>query len=134
MSESKLDHIYPGIDRLQYFLYKVGMILVVVFVITVFGYDSSVMKIMGLVLMVTSVVLDVMRLRNIGLSQWFAFVRFLPFGNTVLDIGLQCAQTGWIETRRLDKAGRSIFIFELLLVALMLFMLFRMRMLVPVYF
>jgi len=134
MSESKLDHIYPGIDRLQYFLWKVGMILAVVFVITVFGYDSSMMKIMGLVLMVAGVVLDVMRLRNIGLSQWFAFVRFLPFGNTVLDIGLQCAQTGWIETRRLDKAGRSIFIFELLLVALMLFMLFRFRMQVPFYF
>ena len=134
MSESKLDHIYPGIDRLQYFLYKVGMILAVVFVITVFGYDSSVMKIMGLVLMVTSVVLDVMRLRNIGLSQWYAFFRFLPFGNTVLAICLQCAQTGWIETHRLDKAGRSIFIFELLLIALMLFMLFRFRMQVPFYF
>ena len=60
MSESKLDHSYPGIDRLQYFLWKVGMILAVVFVITVFGYDSSVMKIMGLVLMVAGVVLAVM--------------------------------------------------------------------------
>jgi hypothetical protein len=134
MSEPELDHVYPGIDRLHYFLGKVGMIAAAIFVVTVFGPGSPVMKVLSLVLMIASTVLDVMRLRNIGLSQWFMFVRFLPFGNTALTIGLLCAQTGWIETRRLDRAGRSILIFELLLLALMLFMFFRLRMLVPFYF
>jgi hypothetical protein len=134
MRESELDESYPGIDRLHYFLAKIGMIAAVVFVVTIFGAHSPVMKILGLLLMVAGVVLDVMRLRNIGVSQWFAFIRFLPFGNTVLDIGLQCAQPGWGETRRLDRAGRSILIFELFLLALALFMAFRMRLDVPFWF
>jgi len=133
MSESEPHQNYPGIDRLHYFLSKIGMIVAVVFVVMVFGPNSPVMRFLGLLLMVTSVVLDVMRLRNIGLSQWFAFVRFLPFGNTVLDIFLLSAQGGWAETRRLDRAGRSILIFELLLLALMLFMFFRMRPSVPLW-
>src|SRR6476469_2342212 len=114
MSESELDETYPGIDRLHYFLAKIGMIAAVVFAVTLFGPQSPVMKFLGLALMLAGVILDVMRLRNIGISQWFAFIRFLPFGNTVLDIGLQCAQPGWAETRRLDRAGKSILIFELL--------------------
>ena len=131
MSESDLYNNYPGVDRLQYFLYKLGMIAAVVFVVTVFGPHSPVMKIMGLALMVASMILDVMRLRNIGLSQWYAFIRFLPFGNAILDIGLQCAQPGWAETHRLDRAGRQILIFELIMFALMLFMFWRVRMVVP---
>lgn len=133
MSESESHHNSQGIDRLHYFLSKIGMIAAVVFAVMVFGPDSAVMRVLGLVLMVASVVLDVMRLRNIGLSQWFAFVRFLPFGNTVLDIFLLSAQEGWAETRRFDRAGRSILIVELLLLGVMLLMFFRLRMLVPVW-
>jgi hypothetical protein len=134
MSEPGADINYPGIDRLQYFLGKLAMIAAVIFVVAVFGPESPVMKVLGLLLMVVTVVLDVLRLRNIGLSQWFAFIRFLPFGNTVLDLGLLCAQTGWAETRRLDRAGRQILIFELVMFGLMLLMIFRLRMSVPFYF
>jgi len=134
MSESDLDDVYPGVDRLQYFLAKVCTILAVVFVVVTFGPHSPVMRVLGLLLMVGSVVLDVMRLRNIGVSQWYAFVRFLPFGNAVLDICLQSAQTGWVETRRLDRHGRSIFIVELLFIGLMLFLAFRARIEMPFYF
>ena len=124
---------YPGLDRLQYFLTKIGMIAAVVFVVLTFGPDSRVMKFLSLALMVASLVADVMRLRNIGLSQWFAFVRFLPFGTTVLDIFLLSAQGGWAETRRWDRAGRSILIVELVLFALLLIIFFRMRMSVPLW-
>jgi uncharacterized membrane protein YhaH (DUF805 family) len=134
MSESRLDHVYPGVDRLQYFLAKVCTILAVVFVVAIFGSHSPVMRVLGLLLMVGSVVLDVMRLRNIGVSQWYAFIRFLPFGNTILDICLQSAQTGWVETRRLDRDGKRIFIVELLFIGLMLFLAFRARIEMPFYF
>jgi hypothetical protein len=134
MSESELDQVYPGVDRLRYFLAKVCMGFVVVLAVLVFGSHSSVMKILSLFLIVGSVVLDVMRLRNICVSQWYAFVRFLPFGNTILDICLQSAQTGWAETRRLDRDGKSIFIVELLFIGLMLFLAFRTRMEIPFYF
>src|SRR5688500_609124 len=125
MSESTPEHEYPGICRLHYFLAHLGMIAVVVFVVTVFGPESRVMSITGLVLLVASFVLDVMRLKNIGLSQWFAFLRYVPLGKTLLGFGLLCAQTGWIETRRLDSAGKSILVAELILLALILFLVFR---------
>lgn len=134
MSESGLDHVYPGVDRMQYFVAKACMIAVVIFAVTIFGPYSPVIRILGLLLMVGSIVLDVMRLRNIGVSQWYAFVRFLPFGNTVLDICLQSAQTGWVETRRLDRDGKRIFFVELLLFGLMLFLAFRARIEMPFYF
>ena len=134
MSESGLDHFYPGVDRMQYFVAKVCMIVLVVLVVTIFGPYSPIMRILGLLLMVGSVVLDVMRLRNVGVSQWYAFVRFLPFGNTVLDICLQSAQTGWVETRRLDRNGKSILFVELLFIGLILFLAFRARMAMPFYF
>ena len=125
MNDSGFEHEYPGIGRLHYFLAQIGMVAAVMFVITVFGPDSRVMSITGLVLMVASFVLDVMRLQNIGVSQWFAFLRYVPFGNTLLGFGLLCAQTGWIETRRLDSAGKSILFTELVLLALILLLVFR---------
>jgi hypothetical protein len=125
MSESGLEHEYPGLGRLHYFLAHVGMIAAVVFVITVFGPESRVMSVTGLVVMVASFVLDVMRLKNIGLSQWFAFLKYVPLGKTLLGFGLLCAQTGWAETRRLDSAGKSILFAELVVLGLILFLYFR---------
>lgn len=125
MKESELEHEYPGIGRLHYFLGQVGMIAAVVFVVTVFGPESRVMSITGLVLLIASFVLDVLRLKNMGLSQWFAFLRYVPFGKTLLGFGLLCAQTGWAETRRLDSAGKSILAVEIVLLALILFLFLR---------
>ena len=121
MSESEPTTKYPGIDRLQYFLGNVGMILVVIVALKVFGPDSRVMEFLNLPIMVATLILDVMRLRNIGLSQWFAFVRFIPFGSSILAILLLSAQSGWAESRRWDSAGRSILIFTVSLFALVLF-------------
>ena len=133
MDEFGLDDNYPGIDRLQYFLGKAGMIAAVVFTVTVFGPESPVMKVVSLVVMVAGVVLDVMRLRNIGVSQWLIFLRFLPFGGLILDLGLVTAQTGWATERQLDRAGKTVLIFCLVLLAMMLFVWFRAGMAVPWY-
>jgi len=133
MDEFGLDDNYPGIDRLQYFLGKAGMIAAVVFTVTVFGPESPVMKVVSLVVMVAGVVLDVMRLRNIGVSQWLIFLRFLPFGGLILDLGLVTAQTGWAKERQLDRAGKTVLIFCLVLLAMMLFVWFRAGMAVPWY-
>ena len=132
MSDSASVSNYPGLDRLNYFFGNVGMVLAVAFAVMIFGPDSGVMKYLPLPLMVVSLVLDVMRLRNVGLSQWFAFVRFVPFGNTILGIFLFSAQPGWAETRRWDRAGRTILIVECSLLVLMIFMYFRLRPSVPV--
>jgi len=126
MNDAERDREYPGVGRLDYFLAQIGMMMAAVFVVVMFGPESRVMSFTGLVLMVASFVLDVLRLRNIGVSQWFAFLRYLPFGRLLLNFGLLSAQTGWNETRQLDSAGKSILAVELLLVGLMLFMYFRM--------
>lgn len=127
MNEPVVDDFYPGVDRWQYFMAKVGMILAVIVVVQIFGPHSSVMKILGLLLMFGSILLDVNRLKNIGVSQWYAFIRFLPFGNTILDICLQSAQPGWAETRSLDDTGKRILITELVFLAFMLFLTWRVR-------
>lgn len=127
MSEGP-EHAYPGIGRLHYFLAYVGMVAVTVLLVTMFGPGSTVMRIATLAMMVAGVILDVMRLRNIGVSQWFSFIRYLPFGGLVLLFGLTCAQTGWAETRRLDAAGKSILIVELMLLAVALFVMFQIGM------
>ena len=125
MSDELLESEYPGIGRLHYFLAQVGMIAAIVFVITVFGPESPVLKITGIVVMIVSFIVDVLRLRNIGLSQWFAFLRYVPFGKTILGVGLLSAQAGWANTRELDSAGRSILFAQIILIGLMLFLAFR---------
>jgi hypothetical protein len=124
---------YPGIDRQQYFFGKIGMIVVAVVAVMVFGPDSPIVGVLGIVLTIASLVLDVQRLKNIGVSMWLALIRFLPFGNLILDIGLQSAQTGWSETRELDQTGKRILIFNLVLVAILLLLAWNSRMVVPMY-
>ena len=128
------DEEYPGIGRLNYFLANVAMGAVVAFVAIVFTPGSRVMTITMLVVMIASMMLDVMRLRNMGVSQWFAFLRILPFGKMLLTTALTCAQTGWIETRRLDSPGKSILLVELLFLALIIFLVYWIRVSVPMVF
>ena len=122
---TELENEYPGIGRLHYFLAQVGIIAAVVFVANAFGPESRVMSVTTLAAMVAGLVLDVMRLRNMGVSQWLVFGRFLPFGKLLLWIAMTTAQPGWNETRTLDRAGKSILITELFLFGVMMFMIFR---------
>jgi membrane protein insertase Oxa1/YidC/SpoIIIJ len=125
MANQAFENDYPGIGRLNYFLSQVVMIAAVIFVVSVFGPHSRVLEITSLVIMVASVVVDVMRLRNMGVSQWLVFVRYLPFGGTLLSIALTTAQTGWNETRQLDSAGKTILAVELIIFAMIMFLSFR---------
>jgi len=43
------------------------------------------------------------------------------------------AQTGWAKERQLDRAGKTILVFCLVLFAMMLFMWFRVGMAAPWY-
>ena len=127
MSDETPDHIYPGIGRLNYFLARLGMGAAVIVSVIYFGPDSSVMKIVGLAMMIGGFVLDVIRLRNIGVSQWFAMLRLVPYISILFGIGLQSAQTGWIENRRLDRTGIIIAAVQFALVALVIYLISRAR-------
>jgi uncharacterized membrane protein YhaH (DUF805 family) len=131
MSDADLDTSYPGVGRLHFFLGKVGLSFLTVFLINYFGWDSPITRIGSLAIMIAGFVLDVMRLRNIGVSQWFAMLRFIPYVNLLYMIGLQSAQAGWIETRRLDRTGITLAVFQVALLVLMILMVMRMGMAVP---
>ena len=78
----------PGIDRLNYFLSTIAVGFSATAAIVLFGPGSTITKVVSLILTVVGFVLDVMRLRNIGVSQWFAMLRLLPFVNLLYSIGL----------------------------------------------
>lgn len=125
MAENEINSGSPGIDRLYYFLARITMILVMVFVVTFFGFESRVIGYVSLGLSVASTVLDVMRLRNIGVSQWLVFLRFVPYAGLLMSIGLQTAQTGWADTKRLDRAGWAILATHAAVIGLMIYLLYK---------
>jgi len=124
MSDSTTDHLYPGINRLNYFLAHLGIVAVSIVSAIYFGPGSPVFKILALLIMIASFVLDVMRLRNIGVSQWFAMLRLIPYISLLFAIGLQSAQTGWVESKRLDRAGMIIAAVHVALIALVIYIIF----------
>jgi hypothetical protein len=128
---SDLDENYPGVGRLNFFLGKVGLAVATMFSVVYFGPGSSVTRVVALIVSIAGFVLDVMRLRNIGFSQWFAMLRFIPYVNLLYTIGLLSAQAGWIETRRLDRNGKTIAVFLIAMTALMILMLLTVSVSMP---
>lgn len=119
------ESVHPGVGRLNYFLGRVLFFAAMMFAALQFGPESRVFGLISLGVMIAGLVLDVMRLRNIGASQWLVFLRFIPYVGLLLSIGLQSAQGGWAETKRLDKAGWSIVGVHAILVVLTIFLLLR---------
>jgi len=125
MSDETLESGYPGVGRLYYFLGRVMLIIITVFTVVYFGPESSVFQVVTLATMIAGAVLDVLRLRNIGVTTWLLFIKYLPYGAVLLSIGLQSAQTGWIETKRLDRAGWAILGTHAAIIVLILFLIKR---------
>ena len=131
MSETGLDEGRSGVGRLDYFLGKVAISVAMAVAVSNLDPEGWPLRVVGMVLSYVSFALDVMRLQCIGLSRWYSVLRFVPYVNLLYMIFLQSAPAGWAETRRLDRAGRTLIIFQLALLALLIFMLLRMRMAVP---
>ena len=131
MNEPCRDGENPGIGRLNFFVAKVGITVALVVAVSLLGPGNSLLAPIGLVLSIASFVLDVMRLRNIGVSQWFAFLRFAPYVNLLYMIFLQSAQPGWSSTRRLDNTGKTLIVFQAALLVVIMILLWNARILVP---
>lgn len=125
MSDETLESGYPGVGRLYYFLGRVMLIIVTIFSIVYFGPESTVFRVVTLATMIAGAVLDVMRLKNIGVTTWLLFIKYLPYGTLALSIGLQTAQTGWIETKRLDRPGWAILGTHAAIIALVIYLINR---------
>lgn len=125
MSNETLESGYPGVGRLYYFLGRVMLVVVTIFSAVYFGPESRAFGIVTLATMIAGAVLDVMRLKNIGVTTWLLFIKYLPYGALALSIGLQSAQTGWIETKRLDRPGWAILGTHAALIALIIYLVKR---------
>lgn len=116
---------FPGVDRISYFALRVMMMFAAVFAVMYFGPESTIFRYLALILSVAGVVLDVMRLRNIGASQWLMFLRFVPYAGLFLSVYLQSAQSGWIETKRFDRAGWWIISIHAAIAAFFIYLLLK---------
>lgn len=125
MNDETSETSSPGIGRLNFFLARVMMVLVMVVAFMLFGPESRLIGPMSLTFTVFGIVLDVMRLRNIGVSQWFVFLKFIPYVGLLFSISLQSAQTGWVKTRRLDRAGWAILATHAAIIGVMILLVYR---------
>ena len=108
MQDPTLTDTFPGVNRLQYFLATLAVGFVYGFTFGFAGPESTAASVVALLLMVGGLVLNVARLRNIGASRWWALIAFIPVVNLIFGVLIQAAQPGWVETRRLDRAGKLI--------------------------
>lgn len=125
MSDETVESGYPGVGRLYYFLGRVMLVIVTIFSVVYFGPDSRTFAVVTLATMIAGAVLDVMRLKNIGVTTWLLFIKYLPYGALALSIGLQTAQTGWVETKRLDKPGWAILATHAAIIGLIIYLIKR---------
>lgn len=98
---------YGGIGRLAYVGWSFGLNLIVPVLATVLQ-DSALMFVILLGLIVGSIVIVCQRLKNIGMSQWAAFLVIVPIANIWIGYRLLACQEGYQDIGRLDKAGRII--------------------------
>jgi hypothetical protein len=108
MSDPILADEYPGLDRLNYFLAIFGLIFACTAGIIWAGPQSLIGQILNIAMMIGLVVARVFRLKNIGLSQWWSFLMYVPFVNLAFSIFVLAAPPGWGETRRFDRTGYAI--------------------------
>ena len=108
MSDPILTDQYPGLDRLNYFLATFSLVIFLSTAIMWAGPQSVLGQIMSIAMMIGLVVARVYRLKNIGLSQWWSFLMYVPFVNLAFTIFVMAAPPGWGETRRFDRTGYAI--------------------------
>ena len=131
MSETAVDEGRAGVGRLDYFLGKVGLGVAFAFAASNLDPEGWPLRIIGMLLSYASFALEVGRLRRIGLSRWWSVLRFVPYVNLLYMIFLQRAPAGWAATRRFDRAGKTLVVFQLALLVLAIIMLMKMRVAVP---
>jgi len=109
MQEILVRGSYGGIGRLAYFLGLFGAMIVWVAVGLLTTGQTSVLPLVNNIgAAVVALLLLTYRLRNIGMSDWWAFLTFVPIANIWLGFMALTAPKGYVETRRLDRAGRVL--------------------------
>ncbi|MCZ6710349.1 MAG: hypothetical protein O7B25_08300 [Gammaproteobacteria bacterium] len=99
---------FGGFNRLQYFLFSMGVGLVNLVLMTMFA-DSPVVGMISLVAAVgVSIYIVVMRLKNVGSSAWWTLAFIVPLLN--IYVGLMCLAfpEGYRSHKQLDGPAKII--------------------------
>ena len=98
---------YPGLDRLQYFLYSLG-VGIVNMVLSVVLMDSPLSMVILLAAIGASVWIIVQRLQNVGMNGWWTLAFIVPFLN--IYIGLVCLAfpPGYKTHKTFDTAAKVL--------------------------
>lgn len=98
---------YPGLDRLQYFLYSMG-IGIANMVLTMMLMDSPLSMVVMLAAIGASVWIIVQRLHNVGMNGWWTLAFIVPLLN--IYVGLVCLAfpPGYKTHRTFDTAAKVL--------------------------
>lgn len=130
---------YPGIGRLQYFLYPIGLGFAAAILFGILGVVGSAMGgsgegativvgILGILIYVAALVcglmISVKRLQNLGMSGWMLLLYMVPILNIWISWRMTACPAGYDHHRQLDTAGKVITWLMVGLVVLYLVVLF----------
>lgn len=104
---------YPGLRRLPYFLYSVGLNIAYSVVVAMFaGLAAESLSVTGILLFVVviavSIYLLVKRLQNLGSNPWWAAAMFVPLLNIWIGLKTLAYPEGYDDHRTLDTAAKVI--------------------------
>lgn len=104
--------VYPGLRRLPYFLYSLGVNLVYILVIgglAAMEIDSVGIAIAAMVVVVAvSIWLVVRRLQNLGSNPWWAVGLIVPLLNIWIGLKTVAFPEGYDDHKTLDTAAKVI--------------------------
>lgn len=97
---SKPKGYYGGINRITYFLFN--------FVLAITSVFTRENLPLTLILVVLSLAVIALRLKNIGMNGWFSLMSLIPVLNLLVAYRCIACQEGYADSQRLDGAGRVI--------------------------
>jgi uncharacterized membrane protein YhaH (DUF805 family) len=99
---------YDGFNRMQYFLFSLGIGVANLMLTMVFADTPSVAMICMLAAIVASVYIVVMRLKNVGSSAWWILGFIVPLLNIYVGVMCLAFPPGYQSHKQLDTAAKVI--------------------------
>ncbi len=98
---------YGGIRRLPYLGIMIGLGIVQKVLLAAVGAADSTVAV-TLMVVVVSFIPVYYRLKNIGMNPWWCLLMLVPIANLLIGIRCLVFQEGYVETKKLDTAGKVI--------------------------
>ncbi len=102
---------YGGIRRLPYLGIVIGLAIVQNVLIVAIGASDltgAATLMLALFFMVVSFIPVYYRFKNIGMNPWWCLLMLVPIANLLVVIRCLVFQEGYVDTKKLDTAGRVV--------------------------